>query len=404
MVEQETLNLLRVFLQSHTLIPITMSKKNRLQNKYENILRPDQKSGRVALNTHSPIRVEIKPRRGKLRTTQVMELNINDERIRKSLDTSCPDEARELVQPALLEIINQRIERRTPVIKDLFYVYEFKRLATGKQASDDTKRKNVVCMKRILAKYNIDFEKHDIRYFAKKVGGQPIAEHYAQFERKPTDVRMARSIFSKGWLRYYKERCGIDTSFFANWTSLQLDSIKVKPFMPDEKERQLIEEKCNQLKVLDPELYMAYALAYGLGLRSSEIQRAKFGDLWESDGNKLIRIWNPKGVNDSEIDGRGYQDRPCDPAWWDEIMSNKTSADALIVPVQEDRIVRDFPQFLKHSCGITDKRPVHRLRKYCGHRIMKANDIFISSKALGHSSIEMTSKIYSGLPTVSRSF
>ena len=378
-----------------------MSKKNRFPKNNEIKLRSHQKSGKVDLN---PIRVEIKPRRGKLRTTQVMELNLDNERIRRSLDTSCPDEARELVQPALLEIIHQRIERRTPVIKDLFYVYEFNRLATGKQASDDTKRKNVVCMKRILAKYNIDPCEHDIRYFAKKVGGQPIAEHYAQFERKPTDVRMARSIFSKGWVRYYKERCGIDTSFFAHWTSLQLDSIKVKPFMPDEKERQLIEEKCNQLKVLDPELYLAYALAYGLGLRSSEIQRAKFGDLWESDGNKLIRIWNPKGVNDSEIDGRGYQDRPCDPAWWDEIMSNKTSDDALIVPVQEDRIVRDFPKFLKHSCGITDKRPVHRLRKYCGHRIMKNNDIFISSKALGHSSIEMTSKIYSGLPTVSRSF
>ena len=381
-----------------------MSKKNRFPKNNEIKLRSHQKSGKVDLNNTSPIRVEIKPRRGKLRTTQVMEFNINDERIRKSLDTSCPDEARELVQPALLEIINQRIERRTPKICELHKIYEFNRLATGKQASDDTKRKNVVCMKRILAKYNIDPCEHDIRYFAKKVGGQPIAEHYAQFERKPTDVRMARSIFSKGWVRYYKERCGIDTSFFAHWTSLQLDSIKVKPFMPDEKERQLIEEKCNQLKVLDPELYLAYALAYGLGLRSSEIQRAKFGDLWESDGNKLIRIWNPKGVNDSEIDGRGYQDRPCDPAWWDEIMSNKTSDDALIVPVQEDRIVRDFPQFLKFSCGITDKRPVHRLRKYCGHRIMKANDIFISSKALGHSSIEMTSKIYSGLPTVSRSF
>ena len=388
-----------------------MSKKNRLQKNNEIIIRSDEKSGKVDLNANelhlnntNPIRVEIKPRHGKLRTTQVMELNINDERIRKSLDTSCPDEARELVQPALLDIINQRIERRTPLIKDLFYVYEFNRLATGKQASDDTKRKNVVVMKRILAKYNIDPKRHDIRYFAKKIDGQPIAEHYAQFECKPTDVRMARSIFSKGWVRYYKERCGIDTSFFNNWISLQLDSIRVKPFMPDERERRLIEEKCNQLKVLDPGLYMAYALAYGLGLRSSEIQRAKFGDLWESDGNKLIRIWNPKGVNDSVIDGLGYQDRPCDPAWWDEIMSNKTSDDDLIVPVQEDRIVRDFPQFLRHSCGITDRKPVHRLRKYCGHRIMKSNDIFISSKALGHSSIEMTSKIYSGLPSVNRSF
>ena len=291
-----------------------------------------------------------------------------------------------------------------PLISDIFIKYEFNRLATGKQASDDTKRKNVVCMKRVLSKYSIDPEKHDIRKFAKKISGQPICEHYAQHERKPTDVRMARSIFAKGWIRFYRERCEIDTSFFNDWIALQLDSIKVKPFMPDERERKLIEKKCEKLRTLDPDLFLAYALAYGLGLRSSEIQRAKFSDLWESDGNKLIRIWNPKGVSDSEVDGRGYQDRPCDPAWWDEIMKNKTSPDAFIVPVQEDRIVRDFPQFLKLQCKINDLRPVHRLRKYCGHRIMKDNNIFISSKALGHSSIEMTSRIYSGLPSVNPSF
>ena len=333
-----------------------------------------------------------------------MEFILDKERIRKSLETSCPNEAIEKVQPALLEIINQRIEKTTPLIESLFKTYEFNRLATGKQASDNTKRKNVVCMTRILSKYNIDPAKNDIRYFAKKVDGQPICEHYAQYERKLSDVRMARSIFSKGWIRYYKDRCGIDTSFFANWIALQLDSLKVKPFMPDERERQRIEEKCKHLKVLDPEMYLAYALAYGLGLRSSEIQRARYEDLWESDGNKLIRIWDPKGVDDSQVNGRGYQDRPCDPAWWDEVISNKTTDDALIVPVQEDRIVRDFPKFLKLQCKIDDLRPVHRLRKYCGHRIMKDNDIFISSKALGHSSIEMTSKIYSGLPSVNRSF
>lgn len=381
-----------------------MSKKRALQKKNDIILRSVQNGGKVDLTNNNPIRVELKERRGKKGITQIMEFKLDRERIRKSLETSCPNEAIEKVQPALLEIINQRIEKKTPLISVLLRTYEFNRLATGKQANDNTKRKNVVCMLRILAKYGIDPDKHDIRYFAKKVGSQPICEHYAQFERKPADVRMARSIFSKGWVRYYKEREGIDTSFFANWIALQLDSIRVKPFMPDERERQKIEDKCGFLKVLDPELYLAYALAYGLGLRSSEIQRAKYEDLWESDGNKLIRIWNPKGVNDSEVNGRGYQDRPCDPAWWDEILSNKTTDDALIVPVQEDRITRDFPKFLKLQCGINDLRPVHRLRKYCGHRIMKDNDIFISSKALGHSSIEMTSKIYSGLPSVNRSF
>jgi len=380
------------------------AQKRKIRKKGKINLSSDEKGGKVAQNNTNPIRVEIKPRHNKHGVTQVMEINIDNERIRKSLDTSCPTEAAEKVQPALLGILDQKIARLTPLIAALFKEYEFNRLATGKQASDDTKRKNVVCMKRILAKYSIDPEKHDIRYFAKKIDGQPIAEHYAQFGCNQSDVRMARSIFSKGWVRYYKERCGIDTSFFANWIALQLDSIRVKPFMPDERERKLIESKCEKLRDIDPDLFLAYALAYGLGLRSSEIQRAKFGDLWESDGNKLIRIWNPKGVSDCEIDGRGYQDRPCDPAWWSELLKNKTSDDAFIVPVQEDRIVRDFPQFLRISCGITDKRPVHRLRKYCGHRIMKANDIFISSKALGHSSIEMTSKIYSGLPSVSPSF
>ena len=380
------------------------AQKPKLQKKNKIILRSDENSGKVDQNNTNPIRVEIKPRHTKHGVTQVMEFKLHKERIRKSLDTSCPTEAAEKVQPAMLGILDQKIARLTPVIAALFKEYEFNRLATGKQASDDTKRKNVVCMKRILSKYGIDPEKHDIRYFAKKIDGQPIAEHYAQFGKNQSDVRMARSIFSKGWVKFYKERCGIDTSFFANWIALRLDTIRVKPFMPDEKERKLIEEKCEKLRDIDPDLFLAYALAYGLGLRSSEIQRAKFGDLWESDGNKLIRIWNPKGVSDCEIDGRGYQDRPCDPAWGSELMKNKTTDDAFIVPVQEDRIVRDFPQFLRVTCGITDKRPVHRLRKYCGHRIMKANDIFISSKALGHSSIEMTSKIYSGLPSVSPSF
>ena len=45
-----------------------------------------------------------------------------------------------------------------------------------------------------------------------------------------------------------------------------------------------------------------YCLAFGIGLRSSEIQRAKFGDLHEDfDGNKLIRIHAPKSGGDFRI-------------------------------------------------------------------------------------------------------
>ena len=124
-----------------------MSKKRALQKKNDIILRSEQNDGKVDLadsireniNTN-PIRVQLKERHGKKGITQIMEFKLDRERIRKSLETSCPNEAIEKVQPALLEIINQRIEKTTPLIESLFKTYEFNRLATGKQASDNTKR------------------------------------------------------------------------------------------------------------------------------------------------------------------------------------------------------------------------------------------------------------------------
>ena len=341
--------------------------------------------------------VRLYSRNGKL----YMETSFNDERIRKSLDTSCPKEAERKAQEYVLDSINERIERIVPLISELFRIYEFNRLPTGRQANDDTKRKNVVKMKRILSEYGIDPEVHDIRYFARKHRGQPIPEHFAQFHDSST-VRMAKSLFSKAWMRFYKERFGVDTSFFANWIAVSLQPAKVSKFYNDERERALIEEKCGALKKTDVDLYKAYILAYGLGLRSSEVMRAKWDDLWLTEDNRVIRIWKPKGCDDGELDGVGFQDRPCDPAWWDELMSLKSSDDGLIVPVIRNRITRKFPDFLREECGMTCTQPFHRLRKYAGHRTMRLNDNnpFIAQQVLGHSSVEMTTKIYVGMPTV----
>ena len=285
-------------------------------------------------------------------------------------------------------------------INDLFRYYEFNRLPLGKQASDDTKRMVVVTMRRVLGKYVTNPDERPLTIFAKQKNGLSLPEHYAK-NYSANDVRIARSIFSKGWIRFY-EKQGMPVSLFSDWVNMQVACNKVKRFYADERERNAIERVCGALKDTDVELYKAYALAYGLGLRSSEIQRARFGDFWETSENKVIRIWSPKGVDDGEIDGMGYQDRPCDPAWWNEIMGFKTSDDDLIVQVQEDRITREFPKMLRELCGVDARQPVHRLRKYAGHRIMKAHDDnpYIAKEVLGHSSVELTTKIYVGLPTI----
>lgn len=292
------------------------------------------------------------------------------------------------------ETISTEIARPTwPSIVDFLWTYETNRLVSA-NPRDDTKRKNVVSMKRILRRGGIDIEKCDIRHFAGSIKNRCIPEWYV-CNYNTHDVRLARSIFSKRWIMFYRSQ-NIDYRPFANW-SLPLSGVKVEQFTPGFGEEERINQRCKLLKDTDRNMYLMYALAYGLGLRSSEIKRAKWEDLMlDGVGNRVIAIHNPKS-------GGKIQYRPCDPAWWDEIVSLKSEHD-LIVPVQEDKVTRDFPQFLRRECGIKDKFPAHRLRKFCGHRTMQGNDIFAASRVLGHSSVEMTSRIYSGNPTIAPSF
>ena len=292
-------------------------------------------------------------------------------------------------------ISDELVKPTWPIIDDFFWTYETSKLSAS-NPKDSTKRKNVVSMRRILERAGIDPAKCDIRHFAGSISNRCIAEWYVT-THNANDVRLARSLFSKRWIMFYRSQ-NIDTRPFANWVALPLQGIKVEQFNPLYGEEDRINNRCKLLKTEDPHMYLMYALAYGLGLRSSEIKRARYGDLHlDGVGNPVIAIHNPKS-------GGKIQYRPCDPAWWEEIVAFKTSNDGLIVPVQEDRITREFPQFLRNECGVDDLRPVHRLRKFCGHRVMQSNDIFASSRVLGHSSVEMTSRIYSGNPTINPSF
>ena len=174
-------------------------------------------------------------------------------------------------------------------ITELFNIYTTQKLVAKRQANSKTKRNNVKRMEQILIFYGIDIEKDDIGQFKRTTDGIPICDDWVT-KRGTNEMRQARSLFAKGWIARYKQ-LGIDVSCFANWIALSLEGVQVTPFDPDRKELRNITTQCEKLKEYDQDMYLVYALAYGLGLRSSEIQRAKFGDLFEDfDGNKLIRI------------------------------------------------------------------------------------------------------------------
>jgi len=147
-----------------------------------------------------------------------------------------------------------------------------------------------------------------------------------------------------------------------------------------------------------------FLLGYGLGLRRSEMKRIKWSDFYSTlDGNKLIRVWQPKSIKRAKP--TDFEDRPCDPTYWDMLQDLRGSAasDALVLDTTKYFLRHFFTSFLKDECGVKETYPVHLLRKYCGHRIMRSDGIYAASKALGHADTKITDRIYSGLPQLKAS-
>jgi len=258
--------------------------------------------------------------------------------------------------------------------------------------------------KLVLADLGMNVEM-DTRYLG---GTHPqynltLPAHYAQvFPQHKERLRRAKSLFSRNMCEYYVT-CGIEARFFSNWTAHRVSPIGVKAFIPTDAIDRII-EKCEEVRFERPNIYLAFLLGYGLGLRRSEMKRIKWADFYSTlDGNKLIRVWQPKSIKRAKP--TDFEDRPCDPTYWDLLQDLRGSAvsDALVLITAQDFLPRTFNAFLKNECGVKETYRIHLLRKYCGHRIMRSDGIYAASKALGHADTKITDRIYSGLPQLKAS-
>ena len=283
---------------------------------------------------------------------------------------------------------------RTILLSELIFAYKDCRSTSFNVPNYETMRNCANAFKHVLNKLNMSLDL-DTRYLGGRhpESGLILPKHFLRFFPKGSQrLRLSKSLFSRGMIEWYDEQ-GIETSYMVNWTTTVVKSKPIKSFIPTN-DINVVIEKCESIKDTKPIFYKAYLLAYGLGLRNSEMRRARWSDLYEDiEGNKCIRIHNPKCGGD-------FQDRPCDPTFWDKIMEMRDFND-LILNCTQVTIRERFAQFLKEDCGVTEKHAVHLLRKYCGHRLMRSNGIYPASKALGHADTKMTDKIYSGLPTIS---
>ena len=289
-------------------------------------------------------------------------------------------------------------------ISELIYTYLDCRAVNFTPPSYKTMKACAGIFKLVLADLGMNVDM-DTRYLG---GTHPqynltLPAHYAQvFPQHKERLRRAKSLFSRNMCEYYVT-CGIEARFFSNWTAHRVAPIGVKAFIPTDAIDRII-AKCEEVRFERPSIYMAFLLGYGLGLRRSEIKRIKWSDFYSTlDGNKLIRVWQPKSIKRAKP--TDFEDRPCDPTYWDifQDLRGDAASDVLVLDAPKDFLPRIFNTFLKNECGVKETYRIHLLRKYCGHRIMRSDGIYAASKALGHADTKITDRIYSGLPQLKAS-
>ena len=293
---------------------------------------------------------------------------------------------------------------RVVQISELIYTYLDCRAVNFTPPSYKTMKACVGIFKLVLTDLDMNVDM-DTRYLG---GTHPqynltLPAHYAQlFPHHKERLRRAKSLFSRNMCEYYRT-VGIEARFFANWTAHRVKPIGVKAFIPTQEIDSII-ARCEQVRFERPNIYLAYLLGYGLGLRRSEMQRVKWSDFYSTlDGNKVIRVWQPKSIKGAKP--TDFEDRPTDPTYWNMLQDLRggASSDALLLETTGHFLRGPFVKFLKNECGVKETCPIHLLRKYCGHRIMRSDGIYAASKALGHADTKITDRIYSGLPQLKAS-
>ena len=293
---------------------------------------------------------------------------------------------------------------RVVQISELIYSYLDCRAVNFTPPSYKTMKACAGVFKLVLTDLDMSVEM-DTRYLG---GTHPqynltLPAHYAQvFPEHKERLRRAKSLFSRNMCEYYRS-VGIEARFFANWTAHRVAPVGVKAFIPTQEIDGII-AKCEEVRFERPDIYLAFLLGYGLGLRRSEMKRIKWSDFYSTmDGNKVIRVWQPKSIKRAKP--TDFEDRPTDPTYWDLLqdLRGNAASDALVLDAPSDFLPRLFNAFLKDECGVKETYRIHLLRKYCGHRIMRSDGIYAASKALGHADTKITDRIYSGLPQLKAS-
>lgn len=289
-----------------------------------------------------------------------------------------------------IESVVSNFQRQIDGLVDLQTLLDFYlENGTGSLA---TRKKNVAHIKDYCKRDGISLDE-SIKVLAKTDElGRTLPERWEEVYQLPHKLRQVRSIFGRKNLSLFKRK-GWDTKCFGNFLAFVPQSTVSQPFTTSDDEVEHIIKFFNDAKENHPVFYDIYLLAFGCGLRQSEIYQVKFEDFTTFNGQCYLNL--PFATKRTKLKGlNGHVEKvPVSRQVFDHF-TNKASHGIVIEGA--NRLHKRFVRFLKDDVGITENKACHRLRKILGARLATTHGIYHASKQL-RNSVSVCEKYYSDL-------
>ena len=218
-----------------------------------------------------------------------------------------------------------------------------------------------------------------------------LPERWQDLYKLPHKLRQVRSLFSRKNLVLF-DRLGWDTSHFGNFVSFVPETSVSQPFSTSDVEVQHIIDFFNKSRDQHPVFYDIYLLAFGCGLRQSEIYQIRYEHFIEFNGQCFLMLpfatkrTKLKGIASGEKVGISRQ-------VFDHFRCREMQGQ---VVAGGKRLHKRFIKFLKNDVGITEVKACHRLRKILGARLASSAGIYHAAKTL-RNSVQVAERYYSDL-------
>jgi integrase len=256
----------------------------------------------------------------------------------------------------------------------------------------NTRKKNASNFKHYLSQEGISLDE-SIDYLAKTDElGRTIPERWEAIYNRPHKLRQVRSIFGRKNILLFK-REGWDTTLFGNFVTFVPESVVSQPFTTSDNEIEHIIETFNKAKDEHPIFYNIYLLAFGCGLRQSEIYQVKFEDFITFNGQHFLQL--PFATKRTKLKKLNGHVEKC-PVSRQVYNHFKTLGSEGPVIEGGKRLHKRFVAFLRSEVGITDVKASHRLRKLLGARLATQHGIYHAAKQL-RNSVQVAERYYSDL-------